>query len=51
MSKSHNARNPSRAMTLGAAIRDEVRRVRHQLRREAQRSGKRAWLDSAASGL
>lgn len=50
-SESHNLNLSRRHLTVGAAIRDEVRRVRHQLRRDAQRHGKRAWLAAAASGL
>lgn len=50
-SDSHTLNLSRRHLTVGAAIRDEVRRVRHQLRREAQRHGKRAWLAAAASGL
>lgn len=50
-SDSHTLNLSRRHLTLGAAMRDEVRRVRHELRRNAQRYGKRAWLASAAAGL
>lgn len=50
-SNSHTLNLSRRHLSAGAAMRDEVRRVRHQLRRDAQRHGKRAWLASAAAGL
>ena len=50
-SDSHTLNLSRRHLTVGAAMRDELRRVRHQLRRDAMRHGKRAWLAAAASGL